>query len=114
MPLYSGWLLHALALYGAVICTFVGALQWAYAIQGRTQLPWLQYGWSVVPSLVAWAAALLPGWLALRLLALLLLACYLADRYFAEVVRLPPWFMRLRGLLTSVGSVMLLLASFMS
>ncbi|MBB3212223.1 hypothetical protein FHW67_001503 [Herbaspirillum sp. Sphag1AN] len=111
MPAHSGLLLHALVLYGAVICTFVGALQWAYAIQGPVQVPWLQLGWSVLPSLVAWFAALLPALFALRLLALLLVACFLADRYFARWVPLPSWFMRLRALLTTVGSAALLVAS---
>lgn len=111
MPAYASLLLHALVLYGAVICTFVGALQWAYAIQGQVQQPWLQLGWSVLPSLIAWCAALLPALFALRLLGLLLVVCYLADRYFARWVPIPPWFMRLRALLTTVGSTALLVAS---
>ncbi len=106
------WLLHALVLYGAVICTFVGALQWGYAIRGGSYRPWVQYGWSITPALMAWIAALLPAVTALRILACLLLACYAADRLIAKTEQVPGWFMHLRGLLTIVGSSLLLAASY--
>jgi len=111
---HQALLLHALVLYGAVICTFVGALQWGYAIRGGSRRPWVQYSWSIVPALIAWIAALLPSVAALRILACLLLVCYAADRAIAETELSPQWFMRLRSVLTIVGSSLLLAASFIS
>ena len=104
-------LLHALVVYGAVISTFVGALHWGYALRHPGRRPWLQCGWSVTPSLIAWVAALLPVVIGLRVLAVLLLLCYVVDRLFAREQSLPPWFLNLRALLTTIGALCLLTAS---
>ena len=109
---HQEFLLHALVLYGAVICTFVGALQWGYAVRGGSQQPWLQCGWSIVPALISWIVPLLAVVIALRILACLLLACYIADRIIEKTESAPEWFIRLRGILTVVGSGSLLAASF--
>lgn len=106
--------LTALSYYGAVIVAFVGALHWGYALQrgaaGREA--WIQYGYSVLPALLAWLSLLFPVWTALRLQALTLLACYVFDRAMCALGPLPPWFLRLRLLLTLIGAASLLGASF--
>lgn len=108
------FLLHALVIYGAVICTFVGALQWGYAVRGGSRRPWVQCGWSIAPALISWIAALFPAETALRILAGLLLACYAIDRIIATAELVPEWFMRLRGILTVIGLGLLLAASYIS
>jgi hypothetical protein len=105
--------LMALAYYGAVILTFVGALHWGYALK-RSALggeAWLQYGFSVAPALMAWLSLLLPVWTALRLQAAGLLICYVFDRTMARNDSVPEWFMKLRAVLTVLGAASLTLAS---
>lgn len=105
--------LTAMSYYGAVILSFVGALHWAHALRrgaaGRSA--WIQYGFSVMPALLAWLSLLFPVWTALRLQALALLACYAFDRAMADVDPLPRWFLRLRAGLTGVAAASLLTAS---
>jgi Protein of unknown function (DUF3429) len=110
---YAFWM-QLLAQYAALILSFVGALHWGYAVMSKTQglRAWVQYGWSVVPSLVGWTALQLPVWHALRLLAAMLVLSYVMDRKLAMQHDTPNWLMPLRALLTSVGSLSLLIASF--
>jgi hypothetical protein len=105
--------LTALSYYGAVILSFVGALHWAHALRRNAagQGAWIQYGFSVLPPLLAWLSLLFPVWTALQLQALALLACYAFDRVMARIDPLPPWFMRLRAALTGVAAASLLAAS---
>jgi len=105
--------LTALAGYGAVILSFVGALHWAYALKrspGQGEA-WLQYGYSVAPALAAWLTMLLPVTMALRLQAVGLLVSYLFDRGMARYDPVPKWFLRMRAVLTLVGAASLGLAS---
>jgi hypothetical protein len=106
--------LKALVCYGAVILTFVGALHWGYAVRrpaGESGI-WLQYGFSVLPALAAWISSLMPDGAALRVQAVALLICYLFDRNAAHYDPVPEWFLKLRAVLTVVGSASLALASF--
>lgn len=106
--------LTALSYYGAVIVAFVGALHWGYAVKrgvaGRAA--WTQYGFSVLPALLAWLSLLFPVWTALRMQALTLLVCYLFDRAMNTLDPVPSWFLRLRLMLTVTGAASLLGASF--
>jgi hypothetical protein len=86
--------LRALLAYGAVILSFVGALHWARALQAgpaayRARLLIV----SVVPSLLAWLALLLPDSGGLLLLSLGFVLLYLFDRREWRAHR---WFVRLR------------------
>ncbi|MBX3661256.1 MAG: DUF3429 domain-containing protein [Burkholderiales bacterium] len=105
--------LTALSYYGAVILAFVGALHWAYAVkrgaEGRSA--WIQYGASVLPALLAWLSLLFPVWTALRLQALALLACHAFDRLMQHDDPVPPWFLRLRAVLSAVAALSLFAAS---
>ena len=96
---YLGWLVQ----YGALIVSFVGALQWGLAMQspvaGTTE-QWAAFGWSVCPALIAWVALQLPQYEGVYLLAALFALCLLMDWRFARRHALPRWFMRLRIVLT--------------
>jgi hypothetical protein len=109
---YVYWLV-ALSYYGAVILTFVGALQWAYAVKrsARGGGAWLQYGFSIAPALIAWLSLLLPVWTALQMQAAGLLICYAFDRNVARFDPVPAWFLRMRAVLTLVAAATLTLAS---
>jgi len=99
---------HAQVVYGAIICTFLGAVHWGSAMStmsvaksGKAAAAMNErYMWSIVPSLAAWPIVFMelgPGSLAA---ALLLGICYLSDRSYARLGSLPPWYMTLRGWLT--------------
>jgi len=110
----------ALLAYGAVIVSFVGALHWGIAMtasgsdDGFAQRRSVLYAWSVVPSLLAWAAllthAVLAGdtvWAA-ALLVLAFVAHYGLDRPLARAINLPSWYLPLRLRLTLVACLSLL------
>ncbi len=108
---YAYWM-AALSYYGAVILTFVGALQWAYALKRSAQggSAWLQYGFSVAPALIAWLSLLFSVWTALQMQAAGLLVCYAFDRNMARFDPVPAWFLRMRAVLTLVGAASLTFA----
>lgn len=101
---YLGWLTQ----YGALIASFVGALQWGLAMrvgQAGGGDEWAAFGWSVCPALLAWVALQLPQYEGVYLLAGLFVVCLLMDWRFARRHALPGWFMRLRVALTA-GAVL--------
>lgn len=104
----------ALGAYGAVILSFLGGIRWGVVVNNKTQVRrWGPLALSVVPSLIAWPALLLPAVWMLSLLAAGFVLQYAAD---IEAVRhkvLPSWFGRLRTLLTS-GAVIALLAGLLA
>ena len=107
------WLIIFIVAYGAVILSFVGALHWALCLE-RDELGagWLI--WSVVPSLIGWAA--LCGVVAVneqlsqkKIMVLILIAGFVAQlvadfrmRSIVTAAVWPDWFMRLRVQLTAV------------
>ena len=99
---------RALAAYGAVILSFVGAIHWGVAAT-HPQSPGARGAFpaSVVPALVAWAAMLLaPGPAALGLLAVAFPAWLAWERRFLQGP-LPPWLRRLRLELSAGASLAL-------
>ncbi len=101
--------------YGAVILSFVGALHWAFAMTH----PQLQgapnhavYLWSVVPSLLGWAALMMVPKAGATLLIAGLLAHYRQDLRLARVIELPAWYLPLRLRLTVVASLCLAMVFF--
>lgn len=91
----------ALAAYGATIVAFLGGLHWGLAARGAQSAA--QYAWGVVPSLVAWAALLLPRHAGLAVLAGALVACYAVDRRVLRAQGLAGW-LPMRALLTAVAA----------
>lgn len=102
--------------YAAVIVSFLGAVHWGLVLadrggRGRSGATGLAAAparlvWSVVPSLGAWLTLLvfqvtLLGWLGLGLMAALLLACFVYDRWAIGQGWAPDWYLDLRKVLTA-------------
>jgi len=112
-PDLSAWCAKALLNYGMVILAFVGALHWAFAMQASgfgAADRWTWMGWSVMPALAAWTAGMLPWRLGIGVLLAVFLVHLALDHVLAPRAALPPWYLRLRRLLTA-GVVLCLLAA---
>ena len=115
--LRSTWWVPALIGYGAVILSFVGALHWGFAMT----LPDLtlrqrhaSFAWSVVPSLLAWPALLVPPAAGAALLIAGFAAHLAQDFRLQRIAMLAPWYLRLRVQLTSVACTCLALGAWAS
>ena len=108
---------YVLMSYGALILTFVGALQWAFAMTlsdlSMRQRKWM-YGWSVVPSLVAWGAMLMSPMVAFLLIAIFMAFALWMDAQLGRLVSLPNWYLPLRIRLTIVAILSLTGALFLN
>ena len=108
---------YVLMSYGALILTFVGALQWAFAMTlsdlSIRQRKWM-YGWSVVPSLVAWGAMLMSPMVAFFLIAIFMALALWMDAQLGRLVSLPNWNLPLRIRLTIVAILSLTGALFLN
>lgn len=106
-----GLALPALLAYGASILSFLGGVRWGLAIAQpdarRLLMPLLV---SVLPSLLAWLALLLPPAAGLLLLAAGFVALLVADLRLATA---PPWYAALRLPLTA-GAVSALLLGLLA
>lgn len=116
-PTWRAVALHALLAYGAVILSFVGALHWGLAMaQPGLDDRWRQraFVWSVVPSLIGWAAIAWPdapaaaGAIALAGGFLLHLQ---QDHALARATALPAWYLPLRRRLTLIAVASLALGA---
>lgn len=78
----ADWLL----VYAAVIISFLGAVHWGVALGMRETLNDERCGWlmtySILPSLLAWIALLLPDQVALFAVSVLIVLAYFADRWW--------------------------------
>jgi hypothetical protein len=93
--------LHAQIAYGAVILTFLGGVHWGVALRMEATPSWARLGWSVTPSLLGWAALLMPPLPALALLAAGLAIALAVDlKTLGEPVA-PRWYAALRRILTA-------------
>jgi hypothetical protein len=104
----------ALLVYAALILSFLGGISWGVAVTGaessqsrRRQL----FGVSVLPSLVAWPAVLLPFAVGIWIVLVGFVLIYLHDRRLARQGVYPQWFARLRGVLTGVAVAALTVAA---
>jgi tellurite resistance protein TehA-like permease len=108
---------RGLLTYGAVILSFVGAINWGFAMtlgtlseRRRTQL-WI---WSVIPALVAWVALFLLASAASAALVVCFIVQYWQDRRLAREAALAAWFIPLRLRLTIGASVSLTVGALVS
>ena len=98
--------IRLLGAYGAVILSFLGGVRWGRLLAEPTRengggARWLPFVLSILPSLVAWTALLLPPAAMFALLAIGLVLQYLIDRDATESGELPAWYGRLRLMLTT-------------
>lgn len=107
-PLDS-WALHAQMTYAAVILSFLGAVHWGLVLRMPYGVPRILLVWGVTPSLVGWAALAFGPPLQHAIMMLGFLAAFLADRRAVLSGLTPPWYGRLRLMLTTV--VLLALAA---
>ena len=103
--------IDAVIAYGAVILSFLGGIHWGFAAApgaAKTRNA-VTYGLSVLPSLLAWAALLLPQSIGLGLLMVAVAGVLPIDRRAVALGAAPGWWMSLR--LPVTGVVLLCLAA---
>lgn len=100
----------ALATYAAIIVSFLGGIRWGLAVPRDRQ--GANYVVSILPSLVAWACLLAPEPWRLGLLGIVALALGIIDLGLVREGLAPPWFGRLRVILSAGAGVALLLGAF--
>lgn len=99
---WSAWAAHALAFYGAVILSFLGGIHWGLAISntGTARISAARLCWSVVPSLIAWGALLLPLFYGLIVLTAAFGLALFVDTRSGTRALVPSWFPDLRTALS--------------
>lgn len=111
-----GWGGPALRYYAATILAFMGGIHWGLAIaiahpaEGQLRL---QLVASVIPSLVAWLALLMPVTQGLTVMAIAFLLLFLGDIIAVKRGWAPAWYPRLRMPLTAVVTLCLLTAAWL-
>lgn len=93
----------ALSAYAATIVSFLGGIHWGMAMRLAAPAPSL-FAWGVVPSLVAWAAVMMPPSAGLVVLGAMLVLCYLVDRRVYPPQGLGRW-LTLRFRLSAVAAL---------
>jgi hypothetical protein len=115
-PEGRGIFVAALAGYGAVILSFLGAVHWGAAIGGTggpgatPSVLGPRLAWSVVPALLGWASLVMgaaPG-LVLQLVGFV--GCLIIDVRATRLGLLPAWYPKLRWPLSAVAILCLAVA----
>ena len=99
----------ALSAYAATVVSFLGGIHWGFGFR-TSRPPASLFVWGVVPSLVAWAALLLPVAAALALHTATLSACFLVDRVVYPRQGAGAW-LPLRSRLTAIAVLACLLGA---
>lgn len=111
-PREIGPALYALTIYGAVILSFMGGVQWGIAVADtHISEGWRRYGIAVVPALIAWAGVWIGQYNGLMLLAAAFAALLAYDLWTVSLGEAPSWYGRLRIGLSAVVCVSLLAAA---
>ena len=111
------WAVFALGAYAAAILSFLGGIQWGLTIgsdlrNGRDDTLAGRLALSVVPSLIGWAALLVPGPANLVLLAVGFAFVLYIDVEAARAGKAPAWYPRLRWPLSLVVITSLVFGCF--
>lgn len=109
------WMAWALAAYGAVIFSFIGAIHWGVALTRDDlddDLRNRALVWGIIPPLLASGCLLLPHGLALLGLAVLGVVVLLMDIYLDRQLPMPEGWIRLRVHLTLVACASLTVSGF--
>lgn len=108
---YRAFATHVLSAYAAVILSFLGGIQWGLALNLLGSAPKSArniFLLSVVPSLLAWAMLLLPEPKTRILLAIFLFAfVWVIDALLNVQKLIPPWFFKLRSIISAIVIVSL-------
>jgi ABC-type amino acid transport system permease subunit len=99
--------------YGASIVSFLGGIHWGIGFRNVSRMhnaPLFNFGWGVVPSLLAWIAITMPAYAGLPLLAAILFLCYAVDRKTYPEVGLEEW-LPMRWHLTWVAALSCLMGA---
>lgn len=108
----SGQARLALAVYGAVILSFLGGIRWGIVMGFEEQERAARdYVLAVLPALIGWAALALPRPADLYVLAFAHVLLGLLDYGLACRTVAPEWFGRLRMALSAVAALALLVAA---
>ena len=97
----------ALSAYGAVVLSFLGGIHWGFAMrqpQPSARSATAAFVWGLVPSLVAWPAAVMPPRGGLVILGVMLLVCYAVDRRLYPAQGAAAW-LTLRFRLSAVAAL---------
>lgn len=97
--------LHALTVYGAIILSFLGGIQWGLAISDADCVAasarlFRRLTLSVIPALLGWSALLLPRDVGIVILATAFAFVLTVDLLAARSGDAPSWYPRLRWPLT--------------
>lgn len=100
---------QALSAYAALIVSFLGGIHWGLALrQPKPAAPLL--AWGVAPSLLAWAAVMMPASSGLVLNGALLLLCWAVDRVLYRREGVSAW-LTLRFRLSAVAAASCFIAA---
>jgi Protein of unknown function (DUF3429) len=103
---YRGFAASVLTAYSAVILSFLGGIQWGMAVNLIDSAPKSArniFFLSVVPSLLAWAMLLLPEPRSRILVAIFLFAfVWVIDALLNVQKLIPPWFFKLRSIISVI------------
>lgn len=103
---YRSFTVNILAAYAAVILSFLGGIQWGMALNIIDTAPKSarnMFFLSVVPSLLAWGMLLLPEARSRMLVAIFLFAfVWVIDALLNVQKLIPPWFFKLRSLISVI------------
>ena len=102
-PGHRAFVGYALAGYGAVIASFLGAIHWGLVMRDASKLSLALLGWGVIPSLFAWVALMLNTAFGLLVIAALLWACFAVDRVVYPRFQAQGW-LPMRLSLTCIAS----------
>lgn len=106
---------RALAIYGAIIASFLGGIRWGLAVRDvHAGHDGGEPGFiaSVVPSLLAWACFAAPLAWTLGMLGVLILVMGPLDLQLVRDGKAPPWFGRLRLILSAGAGLALIGGAF--
>jgi hypothetical protein len=108
---FKAQLLFALLAYGALILSFLGGIHWGLAIAAVPQtnnVLWRRITVSILPSLLAWSALLMPFRIGFLVLAAAFVAMLLVDIRASHRHEAPAWYPRLRWPLSCAAVIALL------
>ena len=113
VPLPPGAIDFLLATYAATILSFLGGIRWGAVLRAPDQrIVVTDYIFGVTPQLFGWGALLLPGSWRYVALGLGLLVLGPIDRNLVARGLAPPWFGRLRMMLSLGAGAALFVAAF--